>query len=148
MEFIEIDIAMMIQTLLGMLLLIIIIVAFFVLRFFIKKSVQLKRAFELTVLEITLPKDIGGEKKTEETLQAIQEDIGVAETFFSSIGGMRAEKGFMAWFQGKKRLISFEIVAHEGLITFYVVTPKNLQSLIEQQIHAQYPYAGRTRQWR
>ncbi|MEK7084712.1 MAG: hypothetical protein AAB932_05755, partial [Patescibacteria group bacterium] len=36
---------------------------------------------------------------------------------------------------------AFEIVAWNGLVYFYVDVPKRMRTMIEQQIHAQYPYA-------
>ena len=119
----------------------VLIVLFFVARYFTRKAYQLANSFNLKVIQVTLPKEKIGEKNPEMTLQKIQEEIAVGETFFSGIGGLKAQKGIKAWFFGRTDHFSFEIVAHEGLITFYVAVNKRMQAYTEQQILAQYPHA-------
>lgn len=124
-----------------------VVVAIFILlsliRGFLKRKAHLKGgSFEKVVLLVTVPKITPEERgAAEETLQSIQEDISVAETFFSAIGGMKAQKGFQAWLLGREDEISFEIVLQDGLIHFYVVTPRYLREYLEEQLHAQYPEA-------
>lgn len=122
-----------------------IVILFVVRSIFRRRAHERKGAFEKIVLLVTLPKESaevekGG--KAEERLDRIQEGIGVAEVFFSAIGGLRAEKGFKAWFQGREDHLAFEIVAQNGLISFYVAVPRKLQAFIEQQLHAQYSDAS------
>jgi len=124
------------------------IVAFLIILVFVIRAILIRKshlrggAFEKIILLVTLPKITPEEKGApEETLQSIQEDIGVAETFFSAIGGMKAQKGFKAWLMGRQDEISFEIVAQDGLIHFYVAVPRYLREYLEQQLHAQYPDA-------
>ncbi len=95
------------------------------------------------VLQVLVPKEAAekGNVEAKESLQEIQEHIGVAENLFTAIGGLKAEKGFKTWFFGHEETFSFEMVMHEGLISFYVSTPINRLEFIKQQIHAQYPYA-------
>lgn len=98
-------------------------------------------AFEKVVLLVTVPKEAaeadqkggGGDR-----LENIREGIGIAESFFAAIGGLKAEKGIKAWFLGREDHFAFEIVAQHGLISFYVVTPREHQQFIEQQLQAQY----------
>ena len=98
-------------------------------------------AFGQVILLVTVPKDSAKEKERQETQEAVREDISVAETFFSAIGGMRAERGLGAIFFGRQDHLALEIVAAKGLISFYAAVPKHLQRSIEQQIEAQYPEA-------
>ncbi|MBT4071643.1 MAG: type IV secretory system conjugative DNA transfer family protein [Candidatus Magasanikbacteria bacterium] len=103
-------------------------------------------AFERIVLQIQVPKEKksegqGGQAGQEDRLEQVKEEIGITETFFSTIAGLKAKKGFGDWLNGKTSDISFEIVVHNGMIYFYVDTPKKIQPFIEQQIHAQYPHA-------
>ena len=111
----------------------------------IKKSLwrafRLSFAFNKVVLLITVPRESLKEQEQQKTEQSTKEAIAVAETLFSTIGGMKAERGFSAFWLGRKDTLSFEIVAHNDLISFYVVVPKNIKQYIEQQIHAQYPSA-------
>lgn len=65
--------------------------------------------------------------------------IDAMEQFFSALNSIK--KG--GWKQrfDVQPVISFEIIAKEEDIRFYVWTPKNLVDLIEKQIHGAYPQA-------
>ncbi|MBU0597027.1 type IV secretory system conjugative DNA transfer family protein [Patescibacteria group bacterium] len=104
------------------------------------------KAFNRIVLQITVPKERksegqGGQVGSEDRLEQIKEEIGLTETFFSAIAGLKAEKGLKAWFNGRNDHFSFEIVVHNHLIYFYTDIPKRSKNFIEQQIHSGYPYA-------
>ncbi len=121
----------------------ILILIFFLLRRFLHQVGRIPNAFQFVILLVTLPKESAEEKGREapRDTKALVEAIGVAETFFSSIGGLRAQRGFKAFLFGRTDHLAFEIVAHKGLISFYVATPRYLQQFMEQQIQAQYPTA-------
>src|SRR3989338_2766853 len=68
-------------------------------------------AFAQVILLVVVPKDSAKEKERQETQEAVREDISVAETLFSALGGMRAERGLKALFFGRQDHFSFEIVA-------------------------------------
>ncbi len=95
------------------------------------------------ILKVQLPKvsKSSDQKSDEKTLQQIQEEISVMETFFAAIGGLKPEKGFKTWLFGRNDDISFEIVLLEGKIMFFISVPKYLRSFLEQQIHGQFPEA-------
>lgn len=97
--------------------------------------------FEQVVYLVKLPKDRHGEAGQDFTIQKMREEIACAETIFASIGGLRAQRGVAAWLWGRDDHFSFEIVANEGLIAFYVVAPRRLARYLEQQINAHYPDA-------
>lgn len=104
---------------------------------------QVARGFDNVVLLVTVPKE-AGEKDggtRDKSLQEIQASIALAEGVFKSIGGLRAQRGFGAWLSGRGDVVGFEIVAKDGLVTFYVAVPKAQKEFMEQQIHAQYPLA-------
>lgn len=65
--------------------------------------------------------------------------INAAEQMFTSFYGLR-KSGFKNSLKEQDH-ISFEIIATEESIDFYVVTPKHLSSLVEKQINATYPEA-------
>lgn len=93
------------------------------------------------VFLIRLPKEKPEDGKSESSVQQIKEEISKGETIFSSIGGLRAQKGFKHWLFGRNDQFSFEIVAISNKIAFYVVAPEKDSRYIEQQIHANYPEA-------
>jgi len=73
---------------------------------------------------VRLSKEKPGEEKKEQTVQELREEIAVGEAIFNSIGGARAERGLRAWLFGREDHFSFEIVASDKKIYFYVVTPE------------------------
>lgn len=124
----------------GLLLLVIGIVAL--------RTVLMKRryvrggAHANVTMMVTIPKFKNEEEaKRDENVQGVKEAIGIAETFFAAVGGMKPDHGFAAWFLGRNDDVALEIVAHEKLVTFYVTVPKYMQEFVEQQLHAQYSNA-------
>lgn len=119
---------------------ILLVVALFFVRWLIRRSLKKPESFHLVVLRITIPKE-GQEDANSQSPSAdqIKERISVAEVFFATMGGMKAQRGFKAFLFGRNDHFSLEIVADkEGLVTFYASVPKYLEQYFEQQIHAQY----------
>ncbi len=118
---------------------------FFIVRSFTKTAYKVRHAFDRTVLHILVPKEKksegAGNSSQEERLDQIKEEIGITETLFATIAGLKAERGIWRWFKGRNDHISFEIVTHNNMINFYVGVPRRIKAFIEQQINAQYPYA-------
>ncbi len=94
------------------------------------------------VFLIKLPKEKPKDQDQEFTVQQLHEEIARGETIFSSIGGLKAEKGFHAWLYGRDDHFSFEVVASNNKIAFFVVMPLDKARYLEQQIHAYYPDAS------
>jgi len=122
---------------------VIIVAGLYLIRYYIQKKARSRKGpQEMVVLRVSVPKHTKDDKGGQEpSLQQIQEDVGVVETFFASIGGLKPEKGFKAWLYGREDHLSFEIVSHDGLISFYISTPERMRANIEQQLHAQFPDA-------
>lgn len=90
-------------------------------------------------LLITLPKFRNQEDaKHHDAVAEVKEQIGVAESLYAAIGGLKPHHGFAAWFLGRSDAIAFEMVAHKKLISFYVTVPKGQREFLEQQLHAQW----------
>lgn len=124
----------------------IIVLAIFILlvlfiRFIVRHFFGNNNYFDHQIFLIKLPKEKPEDEKKEDTLQQTREEIAKGETIFASIGGLKAQKGFIAWFFGRNDHFSFEIVAHANKIAFYVVAPRALSRYMEQQINAHYPEA-------
>ncbi|MBI4993118.1 MAG: DUF87 domain-containing protein, partial [Candidatus Magasanikbacteria bacterium] len=118
----------------------------FILRAVFHFKLKESKAFDQVVLQILVPKERksegqGGQVGQDDRLEQIREEIAITETFFSSLAGLRAQRGIMNWIRGRADNFSFEIVSHKNLINFYVAVPRKLQPFIEQQLHSQYPYA-------
>jgi len=127
----------------GVAALLVLVALLFVARFFIRRmSIAQQGTFRRVTLLVTLPKF----KRAEESERgpskdAVQEAIAAAETFYSAIGGLRAERGLKAWLYGRRDEISFEIVAEDKLVKFYITVPVEMREFIEQQLSAAYPDA-------
>ena len=124
----------------------IILAIIFVLRSFLRTKKKKVSAFDRIVLQILVPKERksegqGGQGNQEDRLEQIREEIGWTETIFSAIASTKARRGFYQWMTGRDDHISFEMVASNNLITFYVAVPTKIKNFIEQQIHSQYPHA-------
>lgn len=95
------------------------------------------------LLRVQVPKFLG--KNTDSTqapsAQQIQEAISVTENIFNAIGSLEAKKGLKTWWLGHDDEVGFEVVVKNSVIYFYVSVPKYLQNYLEEQIHAQHPYA-------
>lgn len=100
--------------------------------------------FDKIVFLVTLPKEslkAEGEARAI-TMDKVREEIAVAESLFSALGGLKAERGFGAWLTGRADEFAFEIVVSGGIISFYASAPRRYKEFLEQQIHAQYPHAS------
>ncbi len=99
--------------------------------------------FKKSILLVTLPREsVHPENGKTPTLQEIQESIGVIEAIYSNVSGLKKVAGFKSLFIGNVNHLAFELVAKDGLISFYIATPNNLKQFVVQQVHAQYPSAS------
>lgn len=106
------------------------------------RRLSISTSFGMKVLMVRVPKLLKPEdSQGDKSQQQIQELIAPMETVFSTLGGLKAQKGFGTWLNGRTDLFSFEIVAHRDKISFYISIPDKMRDFIEQQIHAQYPNA-------
>lgn len=119
----------------------IVVLILFLAKKIVKIFAKRSKYFNNVIFLIRLPKEKPGDKEKEDTVQELHEEIAKGETIFASIGGLRAQRGIISWLFGRNDHYSFEIVAHEKKICFYVVAPKNMSRYVEQQIHAHYPEA-------
>ncbi|HRH23208.1 MAG TPA: type IV secretion system DNA-binding domain-containing protein [Candidatus Magasanikbacteria bacterium] len=116
----------------------------FIVRSVLHSLHKVQKAFDRVVLHVLVPKERkseGSSNMQEDRLEHVKEEIGITETFFSTLAGLKPEHGLKAWFTGRNDHISFELVVHNNLINFYIGVPQKLKAFIEQQINAQYPYA-------
>src|SRR3989339_1986257 len=127
---------------------IIFVIAFlFILRAVAHTIYSGQKHFHKTIFLIKVPKEKknegqqGSMSASEENINQIREHIGTAETLFSSIAGLKRDKGIFSWLKGRNDHLSFEIAVLNNKICFYVVAPDKLKNFVEQQIHAQYPHA-------
>ena len=76
------------------------------------------------------------------SVKDIKQLIGIAESLYTNLGGLKPQKGFVAYFSGRKDHIALEIVKERtNNISFFITVPAYIRRFLEQQVHAQYPDA-------
>ncbi|HBU27565.1 TPA: hypothetical protein DEB00_00420, partial [Candidatus Uhrbacteria bacterium] len=132
----------LIPVLIGAVVVAVTVAALFVFRsFHLRSHRKAGGNLHMRVLRIRIPRFVSSEREEALELRQVQEDIAVAETFFSALGGLTPQKGFKAWIHGRADHVAFEMVVKGGVIYFYVATPIGMRELMVQQIHAQFPDA-------
>jgi len=126
----------------GLILFVILLVVILILKRFSVSAGNLAKSFDKKILLVSVPKQSMEKDQTATpSLQQIQEKIGVMESLFSNIAGIKSEKGLKVKWRGYKDVFSFELVVVHGQIHFYIAVPANFQEYVEQQITAQFPHA-------
>jgi len=100
---------------------------------YIRKREDFKRSLNLTFLKVTLPKKESDLDEKKETTKDFKEMVGLMEQLYASLKSIHSSK-IIKKILGQD-LISFEYIAHEDEILFYVVIPKAYKFLIEKQIN-------------
>lgn len=115
-------------------------IAFFQYRRLVREAKNYERGLKMVPLYIHVPpmsSDIEGGGRDERDLT--EEVISQAQVMYNIIAST-ALKGFKSKVYGQRH-ISFEIVAHEGLVHYYTVVPVALVPVIQQAVSAAYPSA-------
>lgn len=105
-----------------------------------------ERSRSLVRLHVNLPKKEGQFDRQKEVEKDVHEVIGSAEQLFAGLHGI-LKNGLQPFMEGQD-FIGFEIAARdfdtsdaEEEISFFVLTPPHLQTLVEKQITSYYPEA-------
>lgn len=99
----------------------------------IKHKNDYKRTLNLTFLKITLPRKDSDLDEKKETAKDFKEQIWLMEQLYASLKSIYSGK-LLTKILGQD-LISFEYIAHEWEILFYIVVSKNYKYLVEKQIN-------------
>lgn len=106
----------------------------------LREAKNYERGLKMVPLYIHIPpisSDIEGGGRDERDLT--EEVLSQAQVMYNIIAST-ATKGFKSKIYGQRH-VSFEIVAHEGLVHYYVVVPVSLIDVIKQAVAAAYPSA-------
>ena len=115
----------------------VVLLLYFVFSDLMRKKTWAPRILNSVFLEVSFPKENSDPEK--EPQKEEKDIIAVAEQFFTTIGSREA--GVVRSMLNIHDCISFEIGADGKKISFYINVSKKLQSLVEKQLHAQYPNA-------
>lgn len=113
---------------------------FFQYRKALREAKNYERGLKMVPLYIHIPPatdDIEGQGRDERDLTG--EILSQAEVMYNIIAST-ATKGFKSKIYGQRH-ISFEMVAHEGLVHYYAVVPVVLIDTVRQAVAAAYPSA-------
>lgn len=102
-----------------------------------RKKIGAKRMEELILLEVRVPKEAA--RKEDEPLQDFKTYTAFAEQLFSSFASFYDTKIASLWYG--QPVFSFEIIAKNKEIIFFVGAPKPLREALEKQILSFYPTA-------
>jgi hypothetical protein len=114
--------------------------AFMQYRKVVREAKNYERGMKMVPMYIHIPpmsSDLLGNGRDERDLT--EEVLSQAQVMYNIIAST-ATKGFKTRIYGQRH-ISFEIVAHEGLVHYYVVAPVSLVDVIKQSVAAAYPAA-------
>lgn len=106
----------------------------------LREAKNYERGLKMVPMYIHIPPmsaDIEGNGRDERDLT--EEVLSQAQVMYNIIAST-ATKGFKSRLYGQRHL-SFEIVAHEGLVHYYAVVPVALVDVIQQAVSAAYPAA-------
>lgn len=106
----------------------------------VREAKNYERGLKMIPLRIHLPPsstDIESGGRDERDLT--EEVLSQAQVMYNIIAST-ATKGFKSKIYGQRH-ISFEVVAHEGLVQYYVVVPIVLEDVVRQAVAAAYPSA-------
>jgi len=122
-------------------LILVILAAVVIARKIVSRKIADNRYYDHAVFLVRLPKERPGDQQKEFSAQEMREELAKGETVFSSIGGLKAQRGIKAALFGRNDHFSFEIVANRKKIAFYMVAPREWARYLEQQVQAHYPEA-------
>ena len=114
--------------------------AFMQYRKIVRDAKNYERGLKMVPMYIHIPpmsSDLDGNGRDERDLT--EEVLSQAQVMYNIIAST-VTKGFKTRIYGQRH-ISFEIVAHEGLVHYYVVAPVSLVDVIKQSVAAAYPAA-------
>jgi len=115
-------------------------VAYLQYRRVLREAKNYERGLKMVPLYIHIPPisdDIEGNGRDERDLT--EEVLSQAQVMYNIIAST-VTKGLKTRIYGQRH-VSFEIVAHEGLVHYYVVTPVALVDVVRQAVSAAYPSA-------
>jgi hypothetical protein len=108
----------------------------------VRKYYNYKRSLEMVFLKVLVPKmeskeDRERESEAYSTGKDFKEVVGVMTHFYQSLHSIH-KSGIKAWFKGQN-YISLEYAVLDSEIQFFIICPRELESLVEKQLTSFYP---------
>jgi len=99
-----------------------------------------KKSYEHDIYLVTIPKFSDTADKQKTPLPA-KSRLAHVESLFAVMSSIKAERGWHSWLHGRSDHFALEMVVKDGLISFYISTPRALTDLLIQQVQSVYPHA-------
>jgi len=115
------------------------VVLFSIILYFWKKRYNYSRTLKTVFLRVTLPKKNSDSDAKKETTKDFKEMVSLMEQLLSSLKSTHSSK-ILTKILGQD-ILTFEYIAHDGEILFYVTCSKDYKKLLEKQINGFYPDA-------
>jgi len=115
------------------------IIIFFQARKIFREQKNIERSLKMVPIHIHLPPpsdDVESGGRDERDVS--EEFISKAETLYNILSSAIPSKNFKTSFYGQKHL-AFEIVSHNGVISFYAMVPVSMLEIVKQAITGAYP---------
>lgn len=96
-----------------------------------------KRTLNWVFLEVQMPKDQFKQDEKQKSEEEKKNLIAIGEQLFTTL----SEVGGHGTLFHPQQYLSFEIACIDKKISFFINCSKDLQEIVEKQIHAQYPFA-------
>ncbi|MBD3361069.1 hypothetical protein GF366_04705, partial [Candidatus Peregrinibacteria bacterium] len=99
---------------------------------------------KLIYYRVTIPREDSPKDKEKQTEKDFREKVSIMSQFFRSLHETRELNLFniIKTRIFKNNIFSFELVAHQKVVDFYVVFPKYYKGIVEKQITSYYPNAN------
>jgi len=106
-------------------------------------TVQYIQSHHLIYMKVTLAREDSQKDKEKETQKDFREKISIMAQFFRNLHETR-ELNFWNHIRTsifKNNIFSFELVAHDKILEFWVVSPPYYKDIVEKQVTSYYPDA-------
>lgn len=104
-----------------------------------RAKADFRRSLDFVFLQVLIPKKESKEDQDKEQASDMHKAVAVAEHFFQTLSGIRSSDFDRSW--KSQDFLSFEYIATDGEIRFFVGCPRDLQEVIEKQVTTFYPDA-------
>lgn len=111
----------------------------YIILFFWRKKTNYRRTLKTVFLRVTLPKKESDLDNKKETTKDFKEMVSLMEQLLASLKSTHSHK-LLKKILGQDTM-SFEYIAHDSEILFYVTCARDYKKLIEKQINGFYPDA-------
>ncbi len=118
-------------------LLFLVVVTFFVFKYWLRQRLLSDQKIAQKLFLLTVPHY--GDNDEQKDSRGLQEQLSKIESFYASLGSMKAQRGFAAWIGARSDHWTLEIIARQAEISFYAQVPEPMANFFVQSLQAASP---------